>query len=90
MLAAKRPDIQIVGDELISLGKVKDFAPYVTKIRASGADGVLTGNWGNDLLLLIKASNESCQRGSKSACFWEWPKFRRGICMSGSANGLFL
>jgi branched-chain amino acid transport system substrate-binding protein len=59
MLMAKRPDIQIVGDELIPLGKVKDFAPYVTKIRGSGADSVLTGNWGNDLSLLIKASNES-------------------------------
>ena len=59
MLAAKRPDVQIVGDELIPLGKVKDFAPYATKIRASGADSVLTGNWGNDLSLLIKASNES-------------------------------
>ena len=59
MLVAKRPDIQIIGDDLIPLGKVKDFAPYVTKIRASGADSVLTGNWGNDLSLLIKASNES-------------------------------
>ena len=59
MLMAKRPDIQIVGDELIPLGKVKDFAPYVSKIRGSGADSVLTGNWGNDLSLLIKASNES-------------------------------
>jgi branched-chain amino acid transport system substrate-binding protein len=59
MLAAKRPDIQIVGDDLIPLGKVKDFAPYVAKIRASGADSVMTGNWGNDLSLLIKASNES-------------------------------
>ena len=59
MLMAKRPDIQIVGDELIPLGKVKDFAPYVSKIRSSWADSVLTGNWGNDLSLLIKASNES-------------------------------
>jgi branched-chain amino acid transport system substrate-binding protein len=59
MILAKRPDIQIMGDELIPLGKVKDFAPYVAKIRASGADSVLTGNWGNDLSLLIKASNES-------------------------------
>ncbi len=58
MLTAKRPDIQIVGDDLIPLGKVKDFSPYVAKIRASGADSVLTGNWGNDLSLLIKASNE--------------------------------
>ena len=59
MLGAKRPDVQIVGDDLIPLGKVKDFAPYVAKIRASGADTVLTGNWGNDLSLLIKASNEA-------------------------------
>jgi branched-chain amino acid transport system substrate-binding protein len=59
MLAARRPDIRIVGDELIPLGKVKDFAPYVAKIHASGADTVLTGNWGNDLSLLIKASNET-------------------------------
>jgi len=59
MLATKRPDVQIVGDDLIPLGKVKDFSPYVAKIRASGADTVLTGNWGNDLSLLIKASNEA-------------------------------
>jgi branched-chain amino acid transport system substrate-binding protein len=59
MLTAKRADIQVVGDDLIPLGKVKDFSPYVAKIRASGADAVLTGNWGNDLSLLIKASNEA-------------------------------
>jgi branched-chain amino acid transport system substrate-binding protein len=58
-LNSKRPDIQFVGDDLVPLGKVKDFAPYVSKIRASGADTVLTGNWGNDLVLLIKASAQS-------------------------------
>ena len=58
-LAAKRPDVAIVADELIPLAKVKDFAPYVAKIRASGADSVLTGNWGSDLSLLLKASNET-------------------------------
>jgi branched-chain amino acid transport system substrate-binding protein len=57
-LIARRPDISIVGDELIPLAKVKDFAPYVAKIRATGADSVLTGNWGTDLSLLLKASNE--------------------------------
>jgi branched-chain amino acid transport system substrate-binding protein len=56
MLARKRPDIQIVGDELHPIGKIKDFAPYVSKIKASGADAVLTGNWGNDLALLIRAA----------------------------------
>lgn len=59
MLAAKRPDIRIVGDELHPLGKIKDFAPYVAKIRASGADTVITGNWGNDLTLLIRAAREA-------------------------------
>ena len=54
-LAKLRPDVQVVGDELIPLGKVKDFAPYITKIKASGAQALLTGNWGPDMNLLIKA-----------------------------------
>ena len=58
MLMAKRPDIQIVGDELHPLGRVKDFLPYAAKIQASGAQAVLTGNWGNDLTLLVKAVRE--------------------------------
>lgn len=57
-LAAKRPDIAIVGDEFHPIGRVKDFAPYIAKIRASGADAVITGNWGNDLTLLVKAARE--------------------------------
>jgi branched-chain amino acid transport system substrate-binding protein len=57
-LAAKRPDVTIVGDEFHPIGRVKDFAPYITKIRASGADAVVTGNWGNDLTLLVKAARE--------------------------------
>ena len=57
-LAAQYPDVQVGGDDLIPLQKIKDFAPYVAKIRASGADSVLTGNWGSDFTLLIKASNE--------------------------------
>ena len=58
MLARRRPDLQIVGDELHPLGRVKDFLPYATKIRTSGAQAVLTGNWGNDLTLLIKAAKD--------------------------------
>lgn len=57
-LAAKRPDISVVGDEFHPIGRVKDFAPYIAKIRASGADAVVTGNWGNDLTLLVKAARE--------------------------------
>lgn len=57
-IAVQRPDVQIVGDELHALGRVKDFIPYAVKIKASGAQAVLTGNWGNDLTLLIKAAKE--------------------------------
>ena len=58
MVTAKRPDIEIVGDELHPLGRIKDFLPYASKIHASGAQAVLTGNWGNDLTLLVKATRE--------------------------------
>jgi branched-chain amino acid transport system substrate-binding protein len=59
MLAEKRPDIQIVGDELHPLQKVQDFSPYVAKIKASGADTVITGNWSNDMFLLLKAGRDA-------------------------------
>jgi len=59
LLSRKRPDIQIVGEDLTPIAQTKDFAPYVAKIKASGADTVITGNWGADLTLLIKAANEA-------------------------------
>ncbi len=59
MLAAKRPDIEVVAEELHPLGRVRDFAPYAVKIKVSGAQAVLTGNWGNDLTLLVKAAREA-------------------------------
>ena len=58
-IARKRPDVQIVGDDLHPIAQVKDFAPYVAKIKASGADSIVTGNWGTDLTLLVKAANEA-------------------------------
>lgn len=64
MLAAKRPDIKIVGNELHPLGQVKDFSPYVAKMMAAGADTVVTGNWGPDLALLIKAAKDAGFKGN--------------------------
>ena len=58
-IARKRPDIQIVGDDLHPIGQVKDFAPYVAKIKQSGADTIVTGNWSQDLTLLVKALNDA-------------------------------
>ena len=57
-ISRKRPDIQIVGEDLHPLGQVRDFAPYIAKIKASGADSIVTGNWGSDLQLFVKAANE--------------------------------
>ena len=62
-LAKKRPDIKIVGDELHPLGQVKDFAPYIAKMQAANADTVVTGNWGADLALLIRAANAAGFKG---------------------------
>lgn len=59
MLAQRRPDLQVVGEELHPIGRIKDFLPYVAKIKAAGAQAVVTGNWGNDLTLMIKAAREA-------------------------------
>lgn len=58
-LGRKRPDVQIVGEDLHPISQVKDFSPYVAKIKQSGADTVITGNWGNDMSLLFKAAKDA-------------------------------
>ncbi|MES3003088.1 MAG: branched-chain amino acid ABC transporter substrate-binding protein [Pseudomonadota bacterium] len=58
-IARKRPDVKIAGEDLHPIGQVKDFAPYVAKIKQSGADTIVTGNWGQDLTLLVKALNDA-------------------------------
>ncbi|MGE0099675.1 MAG: branched-chain amino acid ABC transporter substrate-binding protein [Hydrogenophaga sp.] len=58
-ISRKRPDVKIVGEDLHPIGQVKDFAPYVAKIKQSGADTIVTGNWGADLTLFVKALNDA-------------------------------
>ncbi len=62
-LKRKRPDIEIVGEDLHPIAQVRDFSPYIAKIKASGADTVITGNWGSDLSLLVKAAVEGGYTG---------------------------
>ena len=59
LLAKNRPDVKIVGDDLVPLGKVKDFAPYVAKMKSSGAQAVITSNWGVDFNQLLKSGMET-------------------------------
>ncbi|AVS74386.1 branched-chain amino acid ABC transporter substrate-binding protein [Paracidovorax cattleyae] len=80
-LARKRPDVQIVGDDLHPLAQVRDFAPYIAKIKQSGADTVITGNWGSDLALLIKAANDA---GLNSVSFYT---YYGGVTGSPTAMG---
>jgi len=84
MLAQKRPDVQIVGDDLHPIGQVKDFSPYVAKIAAAGADTIITGNWGTDLALLIKAAKEA---GLK-ATFYTYYAVLKGAPTAMGADGL--
>ncbi|MDA7418927.1 branched-chain amino acid ABC transporter substrate-binding protein [Xenophilus arseniciresistens] len=59
LVGLARPDIQFVGETLHPMGRVKDFAPYIANIRQSGADSVITGNWGQDLALMLKAAGDA-------------------------------
>jgi branched-chain amino acid transport system substrate-binding protein len=59
LLGRKRPDVKIVGEDFVPLGQVRDFSPYIAKIRAAGADTVITGNWGTDLVLFVRAARDA-------------------------------
>ena len=82
-LKRKRPDIQIVGDDLHPIGQVKDFAPYIAKIKAAGADTVVTGNWGADLALLIKAAKDA----DLKADFYTYYASTTGVPTAMGASG---
>ena len=59
----------IVGDVIHDVNKIQDFAPYVAKIKDAGPDTVITGNWSNDLLLLMKAAGDSGLK-ARFAAYW--------------------
>ncbi|HJV79558.1 MAG TPA: branched-chain amino acid ABC transporter substrate-binding protein [Noviherbaspirillum sp.] len=82
-LRRKRPDIQIVGDDLHPIATVKDFSPYVAKIKASGADSVITGNWGADLALLIKAAKDA----DLKANFYTYTAYTTGVPLAMGSAG---
>nr|WP_240039389.1 branched-chain amino acid ABC transporter substrate-binding protein [Achromobacter aloeverae] len=63
----------VVEKTLHDVGKIQDFAPYVAKIAASGADTVITGNWSNDLLLLMKASKAAGLKAHYGTVYLDQP-----------------
>lgn len=59
LVGLARPDIQFVGETLHPIGRVKDFAPYVASVKQAGADSLITGNWGQDMTLLLKSAGDA-------------------------------
>lgn len=57
--AASDGDYEVVDAVLHEVNRIQDFSPFVAKIKAAQPDTVITGNWSNDLLLLMKASGEA-------------------------------
>jgi branched-chain amino acid transport system substrate-binding protein len=62
VISKEIPDAKIVGEDFAPIGH-KDFAPYFTKILASGAEIIFTGNYGVDLGNLLK---QGAQLGVKA------------------------
>ena len=58
-LSVQRPDVMVVGEELHPMLRIKDFLPYAQKIKSSGAQAVITGNFSADLTLLVKAAKDA-------------------------------
>jgi branched-chain amino acid transport system substrate-binding protein len=90
MLTEKRPDIEIVGNELHPMLKVTDFSPYIAKIKASGADTVITGNWGQDLTLLLKAAGEAGLTASWYTYYVGSPGDFAAVKQAGLAEKVFV
>ncbi len=64
---------QVVEKTLHDTNKIQDFSPYVSKIVASGAETVISGNWSNDLLLLMKASKAAGLKARFGTVFLDQP-----------------
>lgn len=53
-VAASQLPIEVVGDELHLPFLIHDFKPHVDRILASGAQALVTGNWGRDMVNLVR------------------------------------
>jgi branched-chain amino acid transport system substrate-binding protein len=47
------PQVNVIGDEVHPPFRGQDFSPFVQRIQASGAQALVTGNWGDDLQDLV-------------------------------------
>nr|WP_245450765.1 branched-chain amino acid ABC transporter substrate-binding protein [Pseudaminobacter arsenicus] len=71
--AAATAGYEVVEETLHEVNKIQDFAPYVARIQATNADTVITGNWSNDLLLLMKAASGAGLKARFGTAFLDQP-----------------
>ncbi len=70
---ASTGNYQVIEKTLHDVNKIQDFSPYVAKIKAANVDSVITGNWSNDLLLLMKSAQSSGLSVRFGTCFLDQP-----------------
>jgi branched-chain amino acid transport system substrate-binding protein len=71
--AASAGGYTVVEKTLHEVNKIQDFAPYVAKIKAAAPDTVITANWSNDLLLLMKATGDAGLKVRFGTAFLDQP-----------------
>ncbi len=80
------PEAQIVGEDYHKLF-LTDFAPYLTKIKASGAEVIYTGDWVPDAANLMKQARQMGVKLPFANLFMNEPNFLHEVGVEG-ATGL--
>ena len=77
------PDAQIVGEDYHKLF-LTDFAPYLEKIKASGAEVVFTGDWIPDAANLLKQARQAGVGIPFAHVFLDEPNFLHEVGVEGT------
>jgi len=80
------PEAEIVGEDYHKLF-LTDFAPYLEKIKASGAEVIYTGDWIPDAANLLKQSRQMGIKLPFAHIFLDEPNFLHEVGVEGT-NGL--
>lgn len=77
------PDAQIVGEDYHKLF-LTDFAPYLEKIKASGAEVIFTGDWIPDAANLLKQARQMGITLPFAHIFMDEPNFLHEVGVEGT------
>jgi len=77
------PGAQVVGEDYHKLF-LTDFAPYLTKIKASGAEVVFTGDWIPDAANLVKQARQLGIKLPFAHIYLDDPNFLHEVGVEGS------